>query len=374
MHPPFGLDLEELNSFTVPHVLRLVGENQHLIGAGSIVCAVNQRLRIDVEETPDEFQLTFVGLDRSGEVVTGGPDVEGWRRALGELVLPDPELLEGLSIRVDFASECRVPMAPSGPPSPSLAAALTMAVASHRAENRVGSDQDAAEIASCVCHAIAPGPMGDTGRYYGEALAGLTGGAIFAELGGERLNVQSLLPTDSLLVAIRPELAGARGEKEREGAILRALAITQQEGANIMAAGGKGLEALFGIGEGLLDQDQVTMLYGLLRIREMLNEFLEFLAGGTADNDRLAEICDEESAILKDYFGFPADAYDDVVERAGEGGALGAKLTWAFGGHPVALLIAPGRRGEVAEALSTVKGVEVVPVDIEFAGLLPCDD
>jgi hypothetical protein len=212
--------------------------------------------------------------------------------------------------------------------------------------------------------------MGDTARYYGEALVSLTGGAAYVEPHGQRLNVQRLLPPESLLLVVRRGLSGVEGEARREEAVLQALATTQKEGTNIMAPGEEGVAALFAMEPGLLDEEQVTMLYGLLRIRQMINGYLEFLSEGMADNDRLAEICDEESAILKDYFGFPADAYSRALDEASGAGALGAKLTWAFGGYPAAIVIAPGLREQVAGALQRQDDVEVLPVDIEPAGLV----
>ena len=225
-------------------------------------------------------------------------------------------------------------------------------------------------MASSACHAVVQGPMGDTGRYYGEALVSLTGGAAYVEPHGQRLNVQRLLPPESLLLVVRRGLAGVVGEAQREETVLRALSTTQQEGTNIMAGGEEGVAALFDMEPGLLDEEQVTMLYGLLRIRQMITGYLEFLSEGMADNDRLAEICDEESAILKDYFGFPADAYRDAIDSASGAGALGAKLTWAFGGYPAALIIAPGLREQVTGALQRMEDLEVVPVDVEPAGLM----
>ena len=89
------------------------------------------------------------------------------------------------------------------------------------------------------------------------------------------------------------------------------------------------------------------------------------------DNDRLAEICDEESALLRDYFGFPAEPYGRVRQAAVEAGALGAKFTCAFGGCPAAIIIAPGVREEVAETLTArFPESRFLPVDIDPTGLL----
>jgi hypothetical protein len=372
MQPHEGFNAEQLRSFSVPHVLRILGEHQHLIGSGSVLCAVNRRLHVQVRETPDEFNLEFQGVSdyypESQE--TPGRAVEAWHRALGELVVPDPEMMEGLDITVDFSTASGVPTAPARLPSPAMAVALATAIIAHRGRGRARTEQELAEMASSACHAVVQGPMGDTGRYYGEALVSLTGGAAHVEPHGQRLNVQRLLPPESLLLVVRRGLSGVVGEAQREETVLRALATTQKEGTNIMAGGEEGVAALFAMEPGLLDEEQVTMLYGLLRIRQMITGYLEFLSEGMADNDRLAEICDEESAILKDYFGFPAEAYRDAIDSASGAGALGAKLTWAFGGYPAALIIAPGLREQVTGALQRMEDLEVVPVDVEPAGLM----
>ena len=60
-----GFNAEQLRSFSVPHVLRILGEHQHLIGSGSVLCAVNRRLHVQVRETPDEFNLEFQGDRKS---------------------------------------------------------------------------------------------------------------------------------------------------------------------------------------------------------------------------------------------------------------------------------------------------------------------
>jgi hypothetical protein len=371
-----GLSAEQLRSFTVPHVLRILGEHQHLIGSGSVLCAVDRRLHVQVRETPDEFRLEFQGLSGwyPDEQETPGRVTEAWHKALGELVVPDPEMMEGLDICVDFTTASGVPTAPARLPSPAMAAALATAIIAHRGRGRARSEQDLAEMASSVCHAVVQGPMGDTGRYYGEALMSLTGGAAYVEPHGQRLNVQRLLPPESLLLVVRRGLSGVAGEQRREERVLAALAATQQQGTDIMAPGEEGVAALFGMEPGVLDEGQVTMLYGLLRIRQMIDDYLEYLSEGIADNDRLAEICDEESAILKDYFGFPHDAYSRVLDTASSAGALGAKLTWAFGGYPAALIIAPGLREQVAGALGREQDAEILPVDVEPAGLMTADD
>jgi hypothetical protein len=325
---------------------------------------------VEVSETPEDFKLRFGG---AGEQPWEGLGVElsrRWARALGELAVPGPELLEGLSISVDFGDLWGLCPPPTLLTSPALAAALALAVRSHRRQERRGHT-DLAHLAGSLCCAVAPGPAGDAGRHYAGALLSLVGGAGYVEKGLELTNVQSLLPPEAMLLVLAPHLEMLQGEADRERAVLKALACAQQEGLDFMAPGDKTLSALFSLPEGTLDQEQTTMLYGLLRVRQMIESFIEFLGEPVADNDRLAETCDEESAILKDYFGFPPDAYSAVASVAAGAGALGVKLTWAFGGYPAAIVLAPGRREAVAAALAgTCPEVACLPVDVEPYGLL----
>jgi mevalonate kinase len=74
--------------------------------------------------------------------------------------------------------------------------------------------------------------------------------------------------------------------------------------------------------------------------------------------DLLAEMCDEESAILQDYFEFPAETYRSVRERAMENGALGGKVVGAGGGGFLMLYCEEGRQ-KVRTALAAEGLVEL---------------
>jgi hypothetical protein len=289
-----------------------------------------------------------------------------WENALQSLLLGDGPSLDGLEVLLDFG-----PLWGICPPevlltSPAAAIALTVAAAAHRGELGAMAEQDLAAAACRVRDAVVPGGAQD--RHYAEVLLSVQGGAGYAEPGAPPVNVQQLVPPDSMLLALVPQLKASRGKQPFDEPVKAALAHAHRQGAGIMQAGDEGLSALFGM-DGLA-QEQTTMLYGLLRVRQMLDEFLEYVGDPYVDNDRLAEVCDEESAILADCFGFPAEAYAAVRAAAGEAGALGAKLTWAFGGLPAAILIAPGRRQTVQKALRrAVPQAHVLPLDLDTTGL-----
>ncbi len=377
MSSALSFEAHEWTRFSVPHALRLIGEHQHLLGAGSISLASTLRLRVEAEETPGEFSLRF-GSGARGE---GAPPLSGspliaefavrWENAIEEVIVEDGSLLESLGIYVDFGPLWGVCGQEAMLAAPALAVGLAVAVTAHRGEGRALTEVGLAELASGLRHAIEPKGTGSPDRFYSDALLGIVGGVGYAEPGGRRLNVQQLLPPGSFLLALAPGVEAMTGEPEREAAARRALKAAHQAGADIMAQGDEGVAALFELAGNALSQEQTGMLYGLLRVRQMAEEFLEHLGEPFVDNDRMAEICDEESAILADYFAFPAAAYEGISGAAAEMGALGVKLMWAFGSYPAALIIAPGRRGEVVRALSRkFQDTHFLTVDMDPTGLI----
>jgi len=357
---------------SVPHALRLVGEYQQLLGLGAISLATQLRVTFDVAETSGRFALRLgghAGRDESARRI-GAEFAERWAEALGELVVPDRGLLDGLGIAVDFGDLWDQCSPEALLTCPALSVGLTVVVCGRRGTVRQLSQRALAELASSLCQAVARAPVGDTKRHYGEALLSLRGGASYTTASGEDLNVQAVLPPGSLALVLARGL-DAGGGRECEKTLLQALARTQQHGTNVMGPGEEGMKALFNLSDGTLDAEQVTMLYGLLRVRQMTESFLESLTEPVADNDRLAEICDEEGEILADYFGFPTGPYDGVRAAAVAAGALGAKFAWVLGGYPAMAVIAPGRRDEVLAALGgSFPGLAAVPVDVDPVGLI----
>ncbi len=374
--PPF--EAAEWSLFTVPHAIRLAGEHQHLLGTGSIVVATTLRLTAEVEEVPGEFSLAFTGGER-GDDAGPPPDDEAiadfavrWEDALGRVAVGDPELLHGLGIYVDFGRLWDVCPVEALLASPALAVALTVAVVSHRAEAHTFTPEELAELAGAVAQELLGGSPGISGRVYGEALLSIQGGAAYVEPGGTALNVQQLLPPQSLLLALAPGCVPSPARGERVAVAREALAAAVREGADVGAGGDDGIAALFAVAPGILTDEQTAMAYGLLRVRQDVDEFLEHLGEPYVDNDRLAEICDEESAILTDYFGFPTEAYAEIRAQAVEIGALGTKLTWALGGQPIAVIMAPGAREHVGDELAKqFAGARFLRIDMDPTGLMP---
>ncbi len=379
-----SLDAPSLDRFSVPYSVRLLGEKQHLLGSGSICLATNLRMEVRAWETAGDFSLSFGGV--AGEEDLGASEIEGrlpwpdeallgelcdrWRNALGRVVA-DPAVLEGLEVEVDLGplwAVCPVQVLLS---CPTLAAGLAAVVAAHRMDPLPPSDAELAGVACRLLDDVLPaGPVG-AGSAYGEALMSLVGGAGYVEPGGERLNVQQLLPPESLLLCLTPGVGPTAQAAERDQAVREALAAVGRAGCNLAGAAEEALSGLFELAPDAVSETQMVMVYGLLRTRQMIESFLEYLGDPFVDNDRLAEICDEESVILADYFAFPADAYDGIRALAAQAGALGAKLTRAFGSYPAAIVLVPGCRQEVQEALcGKFPGAHFLPVNVDPTGLL----
>lgn len=370
------LEPQEWERFSVPHALRLVGEEQHLIGAGSISVATNLRLQATVEEIPGEFSLRLGGGERDPD--GRWQDAEAplsdlaarSRQALEEVVAPDPSALEGLDVEVDFGRLWEVCPPQALGSSPALAVALAVAILAHRGQASEVGELQLAETACRLCDRLAGEANGSAGRFYGDALLSVIGGAGYVEPGRERLNVQQLLPPESLLLVMAPGLEGA-GRPHSFDAVVRGAAEKARSSGGLGQPGDAAFGALFELAGSVLNDEEVTKLYGLMRVRQMTEAFLEYLTEPLVDNDRLAEICDEESAILVDYFGFPAARYERIRAAASTRGALGSKLTWAFGGYPAAIVLAPGRRQEVGEALvKEFPGLYCILTDMDLDGLV----
>ncbi len=361
-----AFETEEWRRFSVPHVLCLVGEHQYLLDTGSISVAVDLRLSVEVRDAEGQFSVSFDGAG-------SGPEVqelaERWAAVLGELTVPEPSVLGGRAVRLCFDE--RLSACPPGVllTSPAVAAALTVAVLSQTGALAGLANAEVADLACRVLQAVRASNE-DPGRFYSSVLLCLGGGAAYVEPGEEPMNVQPLLPPDSLLVALLPGAQASTRGSDCDREVRQALSSALREKENILEGDDAGLTALFELGPDVVEEGQVTMLYGLMRVRQMLDALLEYLGEPLADNDLLAETCDEESAILADYFGFPAEPYRALRTRAAEAGALGSKLTWLLGGYPASIIFAPGRRDEVCAALAKhFPDAALTAADVDPAGL-----
>ncbi len=368
-----ALDAEEWQRFTLPHTVCLLGEQLYLLGAPAMSAAVNLRLEVVLSDSGEGLELRFGPAGAESEWDAALPTVEdlaeAWSRAVAEVGVEDPSVLDGKAISLSFDESLA-----ACPPgllvnSPAVGAALAVACLALSGRIERMEETDAARVGCRLLQEVrAAGESPD--RFYGPVLTSLAGGVQYVEAGGTPLNVQQLLPPESLLLLLLPG-----GQEEAKGPhldeqIRQHLVSARCHGQDVIRRGDAGLGALFELDEQVLDERGKSMLYGLLRVRQMTEGFVEMLGEPFVDNDRLAEICDEESAILQDYFDFPAAPLNRIRHRAVQAGALGAKLTWVFGGYPASLLLAPGRRGEVREALSgEFPDAQFIPLDVESLGL-----
>jgi hypothetical protein len=347
----------------VPHALCLAGELQYLLGQGAIVAAVGMRLEADVTETSEDFALHVEAPDPGGMHDL----VRRWGEALRQLAVDDPDELDGLAIRLRPAEDAAFD-AEALLSGPAAAVALACAVRSHRAVADKAESTELADLATGLLAAVGGADGAAPGRHYTECLACVEGGARFATPFGPSLNVQMLLPEQSLILSIREDLPAA-GAANAEQVVRDAAAKLGPAGIKASLEGEDALEQFFRLAAERLSERETAALYGLLRVSEMIGEHIERLGHDFLDHDLLAELCDEESAILEDYFDFPSGAYAGVREKAFAAGALGGKLTYAFGARPALVILTPGCRDEVLEALlEESEGYVFSPLDVDPAG------
>ncbi|MFW6189357.1 MAG: hypothetical protein ACOC7T_02900 [Planctomycetota bacterium] len=366
MSPSISLEAEEMYRFSVSQPVRLVGQYQHALGAGCITIAIDLRVGLAVQEQPAGFELRLAGGAFQQQELL--PDyAERWRRALDAEVLDEPAAVEGLAVEVDFRRLGDFCPGEVLLTSPALAAGLAAAAAAHRGRGAVATDVEVADRAAEALAAVTGEVRGQ--RFFPDILLSVAGGAAYVEPTGERINVQQPLPPESFLLALAPGMEFSNGVAECEEQLRRALLKVAEASGELV--GERAMEAVFGLNGDVLEEDDTTKLYGLVRVRQMLDGFLEHLGEPYVDNDRLAEICDEERALLRDYFEFNADTYGEMCRRAEEAGALGAACTWAFGSYPAVVITAPGRRKQVQGALQDQFSDAIFhPIDIEPTGLL----
>jgi hypothetical protein len=361
------LSPHELRTFSVPHVFCLLGERQYLLGLGSVMVATDLRVGITVRETPDEFQLDVDMGEMGGESIR---DMIGrWRAALTE-VLPDQSQLEGLHLTLSFSDpDMRCPCE-ARLSSPAVAVALATALRAHRGTAESMEEAALAELAGSLLEKVISEGRPYPQRYDALCRACIRGGAAYVAPSAEPLNAQLLVPPESLILVFDPRAASPAETPAWETHLLSGLQTLGGIEDLLRKTEKEGIAALFEMaGEDLSDQE-IAILYALLRVRQMIQQLMETLDRKVRDNDRLGEVCDEESSILTDYFGFPAERLRQVRNQAVQAGALGAKFTYSFGDRPALLALAPGRRDEVAEALQEEWGQDCVrPLNLDAAGI-----
>lgn len=356
------LSTDEFTEFSVPHTLCLAGECQYSLGLPAIVLATNLRLHVLVADADADLELV-VG-DQPATASAG----ELTARWLGILRERATDELSGvrvsLGLRDTFGLRPEVVLA-----SPATAVGLACVLLANQDGRDAISGKEVCELAVDMLLELARPAPTHPDRFYAECLVCVEGGARHVSPSSGSLNVQLLIPSASLILAVSPEAAACPSGGAWEEVLLGAL---QKAGgsAELLAATEQDAGLLFDTASGALDDRETTVLYGLLRVREMIAQQVERLGRPMLDHDLLAELCDEESSGLEYYFGFPVEPYRKLRDRAIENGALGAKLTYALGAQPAMIILAPGCRNEVIGTLEAeFSGRFVLPVEVDPAGV-----
>lgn len=370
MPPALRIAREELGHFSVPVPVCLMGEEQHLLGLGSVLVSTTARAHTYAEETPTpEFQIRIDGVPGDSSEHSRRLK-DRWRELLGRFVLHDEEELEGLKITFEPGDVGTALEAPRVLASPSFAVSLVCAALAHRSSSGELAPQDIArEACGLLGELDAPGHRG-AARFYPRALMCLRGGARYVECGGGTINVQQLIPPESLVLVTAPSSEISERGPISEQRVARALEKMGAEAGSIVAENDEGLTEFFQLARDHLEDEETMAVYGLLRVHQLILSFLEKLSNRVVDHDVLGEICDEESDILERSFGFDCPPLREIRQAASEAGALGAKGISDPAGRHGLLVVAPDRRDSVAQVVaSRFPDATVLPVDVDATGL-----
>ncbi len=362
-----ALSSAELREFSVPDVFCLLGERQYLLGLGGVMVATSMRVTTRVEETPDEFRLRFSPTDPHSPEIT---DILGrWREALKETAR-DEDQLYGLDIICELPSPDLPCPTTSRMMSPAIAVSLATVLCAHRRQDEMVNGEQLGAMAGKILERVVAPDGTYPSRFDSLCRTCVEGGVRYVKSSGEALNAQLLVPPESLLLVVDPETANGGQETKWGENLLSALQKLGGTEALLERTEEEGITGLFDLAGDELSDQEMAVLYALVRVRGMLQEMLETLDRDVRDNDRMAEICDEESIMMRDYFGFPGENLQEIRHKAVEAGALGAKFTYAFGESPALLALAPGRRDEVRSALVEEYGEQsIVQLDVNHSGI-----
>ena len=362
-----ALSTTEMREFSVPQVFCLVGEYQYLLGLGSVLVGTDMRIEVEVQETPDAFCLHLDPPDMVGqaEETTFG----AWRDALAGIARDETQL-DGLDITPRLTDPELACPVDDQLRSPSVAVALATAFHAHRGRSTTVGEDALAEEAGQMLEQVSAGGRSYPQRYDALCRACIHGGAVYVGPSADPINAQMLVPPESLVIVFDPEDDAPPENTGWETHLLGALGSLGGTEELLRQTRERGMEALFEMTRDELSDMEIAVLYALLRVRQMIQRLLESLDRDVRDNDRLAEVCDEESTILRDYFEFPSSRLRDIRQKAVSTGALGGKYTYAFGSRPALLLLAPGRRDEVCSRLADEYGADGVRrLNLDHAGI-----
>jgi len=116
-------------------------------------------------------------------------------------------------------------------------------------------------------------------------------------------------------------------------------------------------------GAGLMTHEQLTLLEGTLRNRDLTRAAQTLLANETFDEEELGRLLNEHQAVLRDALRISTPKIDAMLEAALEAGALGGKINGSGGGGCM-FVYAPEKPEQVAGAIESVGGkAHIVQVD-----------
>ena len=372
MSCPLPLAPEESRRFSLPLPVRLLGERQEVFGLGSVAVATDLRIEFRVLETSGDFRIQIGDPQAGGSAQRGGL-IRTWRELLAEITPGGREGLIGLTLEVNARGSGFPVTADALLRSPAFAVGAVSAVRALRGDAEQAEPEEIARCAARLLGAVHPSRSPLRERFCAEALVCIQGGARYVEPTGEAIDVQQLVPPDALLLAIVPGLCDdVSAEAQWEERLLEALQRAAATVPDLVASSEGDMEDFFHLASQKLDEGQTGVLYGLLRVHQLVLAFLENLSRPVFDHDILAEMCDEEDAVMEQYFGFRPSRYGELRREAFEAGALGSKYSYGWGCCPFLIIIAPGRRELLQDRLpERFKDAVLLSANVDPAGIRP---
>lgn len=110
-----------------------------------------------------------------------------------------------------------------------------------------------------------------------------------------------------------------------------------------------------------LDEDQMELIKGTVRNRDILREAHKVLLGGNIDRKKIGTLMNEHHSILSSICRISTEKIDSMVKAALDAGAYGAKINGSGGGGCM-FAYAPENTEKVFEAINKISDAYIVHI------------
>ncbi len=334
---------------SAPGRLCLLGEHQDYFGLPILAAAIDLRIQITGRKIPDrELRIDLPDIGASERLPLDGElDYSQERDYLRSAV----NILQRQGLTFDSGWDCRIrgtiPINSGTASSSSLVVAWIRFLLEASGDARSHDPGAIAELAFQAEVAEFKEPGGRMDHY-----ASAVGGVISIHF-GDQLDVRrhpnplgEFVLADSL---IRKDTTGTLGFIKSN--VLSGLRRVQQElpHFNLKSPVGERERAVFE----RLPAVEKRLLEGTLKTRDITAEGEELFRASEFDHERFGRLLNRQQDVVRDHLHISIPKIDRMVETALETGGLGAKINGSGQGGCI-FAYAPGRAGEVAEALKAL--------------------